>query len=67
MRKIPRLVFLLLAGCASASMKSADWTHPTKDNSDWKVDLVECERFFGATDADKVRCMATKGWRAKKK
>ncbi len=59
---------LMLAGCASsASMKSADWTHPTRDSSDWKLDLTDCERFFGATDADKARCMATKGWRAKKK
>jgi hypothetical protein len=69
MHKVLRsLTFLLLAGCASSpSMNSADWTNPSKDNADWKLDLAECERFFSATDGDKVRCMSNKGWRPRKK
>ena len=55
------LVFLawLLAGCAS----DPDWTHPTKDASEWKVDAADCERFFSGSDRGREACMEGKGWR----
>ena len=57
---------IALSGCASAPDFSR-WTHPTKDSSEWKSELAECERFFGGGDAEKSRCMTAKGWRASKR
>jgi hypothetical protein len=59
------LVLLLLAGCASAPSTDG-WNHSTKDVTEWKFDMAECERFFGGSDPDRARCMASKGWRRKK-
>ena len=51
----------LLAGCAS----DPDWTHPTKDPSEWKVDAADCERFFSGSDKDQESCMKQRGWQRK--
>jgi hypothetical protein len=55
------LVFLawLPAGCASGP----DWTHPTKDSTEWKADAADCERFFSGSESDREACMKGKGWR----
>jgi hypothetical protein len=67
--RLHRFFFLLLlAACASApSMNAADWSHAGKEHSDFKLDLTDCERFFGGTDEDKARCMTAKGWRPVKR
>jgi hypothetical protein len=48
-------------------MNAADWSHAGKEHSDFKLDLTDCERFFGGTDEDKARCMTAKGWRPVKR
>lgn len=63
MKAIVILFLLLLTGCAT-------WTHPTKDEIDYRSDLYECEVQAAAVQAEwralqmKVRCMQVKGWRA---
>jgi len=52
-------VACLLAACAS----DPDWTHPTKDADEWKLDAADCERFFSATDKGLEACLEKKGWR----
>ena len=58
------LPMLLLAACSSApSGRAAGWSHPVKDSSEWKVDMAQCERFFGGSEADRNNCMRSKGGR----
>ena len=57
-------LLLLLAACASTpGNRLPEWSHPARDPSEWKAEMVDCERFFGGSDTDKARCMTAKGWR----
>lgn len=53
------IALFLLAGCGSAPV----WTHPTKDSSELKTDLQDCERFFGSDEREAERCLGRKGWK----
>jgi hypothetical protein len=59
MRPLACALFLLAAGCGSAPV----WTHPTKDSSEYKKDLADCERFFSASERETLGCMTRRGWR----
>jgi len=56
------LAFALLAGCSSAPTGPL-WTHPTKDELEWRGELADCARFFGSSEREQERCMAGKGWK----
>jgi hypothetical protein len=64
------LLALLLAGCASTYDDPAmtdQWTHPSKDALEFRADVRECERFFGANERERLRCIQNKGWTPVKK
>jgi hypothetical protein len=50
---------VVVAGCGSSTV----WTHPTKEVTEYKRELADCERFFSSTDRDTEACMIRRGWR----
>jgi hypothetical protein len=59
MKPLACAVLVLVAGCGSSTV----WTHPTKEVTEYKRELADCERFFSSSDRDTEACMVRRGWR----
>ena len=58
MKLLACVVLAFVAGCGSTV-----WTHPTKEVTEYKRELADCERFFSSSDRDIEACMIRRGWR----
>jgi hypothetical protein len=61
MRLLPLL--LLAFGCGSSTV----WTHSTKEVTEYKNELADCERFFSSSERDTEACMVRRGWRRERR
>jgi hypothetical protein len=63
MRPLACLLLVLAAGCGGAPV----WEHPTKERTEYKRDLADCERFFSASEREVENCMLRRGWRKERR
>lgn len=63
MKPLGCVLVVFFAGCGSSPV----WTHPTKEMSEYKKELADCERFFSASDREVERCMTRRGWQRERR